>query len=135
MALRAASGNGISRHRRLAHLAIPVMAAASLSVVMAPAAQAADPCAPLTSVIACENSKPGNPPSEWDVDGGGDPSIEGFATDISVNVGQTIDFKIKTDASAYTIDIYRTGYYGGQRGPQGRDGHPVGTFPRPSLRA
>ncbi len=40
-------------------------------------------------------------------------SIQGFATDISVNVGQRIDFKIDTNASAYTIDIYRIGYYGG----------------------
>jgi hypothetical protein len=34
----------------------------------APAASAADPCAaPVTSVIACENTKPGNPPTEWQV--------------------------------------------------------------------
>lgn len=28
-------------------------------------------------------------------------------------MGQRIDFKIKTDAAAYTIDIYRLGWYGG----------------------
>src|SRR6185312_146452 len=43
----------------------------------------------------------------------GDESIQGFATDISVNVGHKIDFKIDTDASKYTIDIYRTGWYQG----------------------
>ena len=63
--------------------------------------------------MACENSKPGTDPEIWDIDGAGDSSIQGFATDISVNVGQRIDFKIKTDASAYTIDIYRTGWYQG----------------------
>ena len=43
----------------------------------------------------------------------GDPTIQGFATDISVNRGSTISFKINTPASAYRIDIYRLGYYGG----------------------
>ena len=50
--------------------------------------------------------------SEWDV-GAGDASIQGYATDISVNHGQTITFKVSTDATAYRIDIYRLGYYGG----------------------
>jgi hypothetical protein len=63
--------------------------------------------------IVCENSKIGNPASEWDVVGGGDTTIQGFATDISVNRGETVLFKISTNASAYTINIYRLGYYGG----------------------
>src|SRR4029077_9102859 len=49
--------------------------------------------------IVVENAKPGNPPSQWDVSVSGDPSIQGFATDISVNRGQTIRFKVKTDAT------------------------------------
>lgn len=61
--------------------------------------------------IACENQIPGD--GGWDVSGSGDPSIQGFATDISVNVGQTVNFKIKTNAVAYRVDIYRMGYYGG----------------------
>jgi hypothetical protein len=60
-----------------------------------------------------ENAKPGNPESEWGINGSGDSSIEGFATDMSVNVGGTVNFKIDTDASAYRLDIYRFGYYGG----------------------
>jgi hypothetical protein len=72
-----------------------------------------DPCGPGSNPVACENSKPGAPQTEWDVSGAGDPSIQGFATDISVDRGQTVSFKIKTDASAYTIDIYRLGWYGG----------------------
>ena len=32
---------------------------------------------------------------------------------MSVNKGDTIRFKIKTNASAYHIDIYRLGYYQG----------------------
>ena len=49
----------------------------------------------------------------WDVSGAGDPSLQGFATDISVNTGQPVSFKVKTTASNYTIDIYRLGYYNG----------------------
>ncbi len=52
-------------------------------------------------------------PSEWDIDGAGDSGIQGFSTDISVNVGGRIDFKIDTNASDYDITIYRTGYYAG----------------------
>ena len=81
--------------------------------VSAPAASAADPCNPVVSVIACENSKPGTPESVWDISGSGDSTIQGFATGMSVNVGQTESFKIKTDASAYSIGIYRLGWYGG----------------------
>ena len=39
--------------------------------------------------------------------------IEGFADNISVNHGTTINFKINTDSKSYRIDIYRLGYYGG----------------------
>jgi hypothetical protein len=63
--------------------------------------------------IVLENQQAGNPPSEWDISGAGDLSIQGFATDISVNKGQTVHFKIKTDASSCQIDIYRLGFYGG----------------------
>jgi hypothetical protein len=63
--------------------------------------------------IVCENSKTGNPPSDWDITGEGDDTIQGFATAISVDQGQTVNFKIDTDAKAYTIDIYRMGYYAG----------------------
>ena len=74
----------------------------------------AGPCdAPVLNPIVCENSKPGNPPSEWDISGAGAASIQGFATDISVNQGGTVRFKIDTDATAYRIDIYRLGYYNG----------------------
>ena len=37
----------------------------------------------------------------------------GFATDISVNLGGTISFKVKTSTSKYTVGIYRIGYYQG----------------------
>lgn len=75
---------------------------------------ASNPCAgPAANPIVAENCKPGSPSSEWDVTGAGDPSIQGFATDISVNRGQTVSFKIDTDATHYRLDIYRMGYYDG----------------------
>ena len=81
----------------------------------APAVQsgAADPCAAPTNKIVAENCRPGNPREEWDVNGEGDPDIQGFATDISVNLGETVEFKIKTHSPRYRIDIYRMGWYGG----------------------
>lgn len=112
--VRAASG-----WRAVAIAAIIAVLAATL-VVIAPvvSATAANPtasssCGATVNAIVCENQKPGTDPKVWDIDGAGDPSIQGFATDISVNVGQRIDFKVDTDASAYKIDIYRTGWYQG----------------------
>jgi len=68
-------------------------------------------CASPPNAIVAENCLPGNPSSQWDVGiGGGDPSIVGFATDISVNQGGAINFKINTSAKAYMMDIYRMGY-------------------------
>jgi methionine-rich copper-binding protein CopC len=64
--------------------------------------------------IVAENQLPGTAESVWDVPGAGDATIQGFATDISVNQGQTIGFKINDTKSApYHIDIYRLGYYQG----------------------
>ena len=78
------------------------------------AAAAGNPCGPpVTSVIACENSQPGDPPSDWQITGDGDTSIRGFATSMSVNKGQTISFKISTPATSYHIDVLRLGYYQG----------------------
>jgi hypothetical protein len=74
---------------------------------------AAAPCDAPVNPIACENSKPGTPASTWDISGAGSASIQGFATDISVNVGSTVQFKVNTSANAYRLDIYRLGYYGG----------------------
>ena len=80
--------------------------------------------------IVAENDLPGNPSSEWDITGAGDLTIQGFATDISVNRGQTVYFKIKTDAAAYTIDIYRIGYYGGMGARLAGTGTITATLPQ-----
>lgn len=64
--------------------------------------------------IVIENQLAGNPKSEWDgISGPPNANLAGFTTRLSVNRGQTIDFKINTNSSNYRIDIYRLGYYGG----------------------
>jgi hypothetical protein len=69
--------------------------------------------APGQNPIVLENLNPGVDPSIWYVAGPGNPNIQGFATDMSVNRGETVRFKIDTDSPAYHIDIYRLGWYQG----------------------
>ena len=71
---------------------------------------------PPTNPIVQENQLPGSPQGEWDVSGSGDPNIQGYATDISVNKGGLVTFKIKLQPAVvggYVIDVYRLGYYQG----------------------
>jgi fibronectin type 3 domain-containing protein len=78
----------------------------------------------LSNAIVTENQLPGTPESTWQVTGAGDASILGFATNVSVNHGQTVSFKVDDYArAAYHIDIYRMGYY------QGNGARLVATIP------
>ena len=66
--------------------------------------------------ILLENQKPGTARSIWDAPATN--QIEGFATQISVDNGSTISFKINLNVpvggtAPYNIEIYRLGYYGG----------------------
>jgi hypothetical protein len=70
-------------------------------------------CTAPRNAIEAENCRAGSPSSEWYVSGTGSTNIQGFTTDISVNVGQTIYFKVSTTAIAYSLEIYRLGYYQG----------------------
>ena len=63
--------------------------------------------------IVTENQLPGTPQSQWDIANTGSTTLQGFATDISVNHGSTINFKIQSATSNWRIDIYRLGYYQG----------------------
>src|SRR6185436_10502290 len=64
--------------------------------------------------IAQENALPGTPEADWDIGGAGDTNLQGFATDMSVNAGSTVNFKIDDNTLAsYHIEIYRIGYYQG----------------------
>src|SRR5919197_1060156 len=96
-----------------------------------PGSASAALCDPgVSNPIACENSKPGTPQDVWDAPLDPSPSIEGFATDISVDHGQTIHFKIKTNAQDYRIDIYRLGYYNGMGARQVATVFPTSLLPQ-----
>jgi hypothetical protein len=69
-----------------------------------------------SNAIVLENQKQGTLQSVWQVDPGEDSTkILGFTTQISTNVGGTVNFKIDnlTGVANYQINIYRLGYYGG----------------------
>ncbi len=116
--LRTSPARGVALHGVLAHshnqplrrLSIPLaLTLAGALLVLSPAKPARAACA---NPVVCENQLPGTPQSVWDVT---NPStaIEGFADPFSVNLGGSINFKIKSPASSYAVDIYRMGYYGG----------------------
>ena len=100
--------------RRLAGCVL-LLALTLVALALGPADSfAQSPCAtPVVNKIACENSKPGTPSDEWLINKAGDDGLQGFATRMSVQPGETISFKIKAASSNFSIDILRLGYYGG----------------------
>ena len=81
---------------------------------MQPASAQPDACAAPANKIVAENCRPGSPREEWDIADDGDPAIQGFATEMSVNLGETVQFKIKSHSDRYRIDVYRMGWYAGK---------------------
>ncbi|GII80747.1 hypothetical protein Sru01_57290 [Sphaerisporangium rufum] len=102
--------NAARRHRS-AIAAAALTLAALLSAPAAPA-QALGPCDAGGNKITCENSLTGNDRSEWDTDPRG--TVEGYADQMSVNLGQTVNFKIRSAALNLQVDIFRMGYYDGK---------------------
>ena len=68
---------------------LALAAALAAALLIADSAQAA--CG---NPVACENVLPGDAQSDWQITGIGDSQIQGYATQFSVNAGQTISFKI-----------------------------------------
>ncbi|MEO6489289.1 MAG: DUF4082 domain-containing protein [Ferruginibacter sp.] len=67
------------------------------------------------NAIVNENLLPGTPQNIWDPVSDNTP-IEGFAQEFSVNVGETVHFKIEVESATllpYTVKIYRIGWYQG----------------------
>ncbi len=87
-------------------------------------------CADPANEIVAENCLEGHPSTEWDINGYGDPSIQGFGTDIGIARGETIEFKVDTDSDDYRIDIYRMGYYGGMGARRVDSFEPSATLPQ-----
>jgi hypothetical protein len=104
----------LSRRLSLSLVATAAVLLAALRLLaFGSGAQAADLCAAPPNPIVRENCKPGSPASEWSLGAVDTSTIEGFATDISANRGETVRFKVNTTATAYRIDVYRMGYYAG----------------------
>ncbi|BCT75478.1 hypothetical protein SCMU_13200 [Sinomonas cyclohexanicum] len=105
--------------RRAVSLAVPALLVTAVLVgippvtTAAPAQAAVNPCSPVVSAVACENTQAGDPQSDWMISGVGDATIQGYATQMSVNVGETVQFKVNTTAKAYHFDVLRLGYYQG----------------------
>jgi hypothetical protein len=107
------AGSGWRRLSSIVALGAAVLLVGSLAAGISAARPAAARAASCANPVACENQLPGTPQSVWDVGAGEGTTIQGFADPFSVNVGQSISFKIESPATAYKIDIYRMGYYGG----------------------
>jgi hypothetical protein len=105
--------------RRFRVLSVLLMVGMLMSTLIAgiggstASAQAVNPCDEPANEVVAENCQPGSPASEWDLDSTDSTHLVGYATEMSVDAGNTVAFKINTVATAYRIDVYRMGYYGG----------------------
>jgi hypothetical protein len=110
---RIAQELGQTGRRKYLALSVAVVAALVLagrgSGTIAVLAQSVNCLSPSNAIVA-ENCLAGD--TDWDISAN-DPDIQGFATSFSVNAGETVGFKIATDATSYRTDIYRLGYYEG----------------------
>jgi N,N-dimethylformamidase beta subunit-like, C-terminal/Domain of unknown function (DUF4082)/Bacterial Ig-like domain/Bacterial Ig domain len=95
-------------------VAVAMAAALTAALLVSMPSARASACDPVSgNPVACENTLPGTPSSAWDVGPGEGKTIQGFTAQFSVNIGQTVQFKIQSPAKSYAVDIYRMGYYGG----------------------
>ncbi|MFE2480149.1 DUF4082 domain-containing protein [Streptomyces sp. NPDC059389] len=103
----------MNRRTRLLRYGLFTVVAALMATVLPPSsvAGAVDPCGPGTNAIVCENSKPGTPMSDWfSPSAYGD--IKGFSAQMSVQAGETVQFKVQS-STPYRVSVYRLGHYGG----------------------
>ncbi|MFI8965792.1 DUF4082 domain-containing protein [Streptomyces sp. NPDC053493] len=104
----------MQNHFRRARAAVFALAAVLTAIFLPPAGEAsalADPCGAGSNPVVCENSKPGTPMSDWFA-GSSWGDIAGFPTKMSLQAGETLQFKVQSP-SAYHVRIYRLGWYGG----------------------
>ena len=83
-------------------------------------------CSSPANAIEAENCLPGTAQTTWDISGAGDSTIQGFTTDISVNVGQTVSFKINTNATNYKTGHLSPGLLRRSGRSSGDDRHSFG---------
>ena len=82
--------------------------------------------APPPNAIQVENANAGDPTWDQFASVANQSAISGYGSSISVNRGNPIDFFVTTTAASVTIDIFRTGWYGGVGA---RKVASLGTFP------
>jgi hypothetical protein len=81
-----------------------------------------------TNPTRVENARPGA--ADWELTAPATArEIEGYASETSVDRGDTLDLYVSTPEPAYTVDVFRTGWYGGAgarrvAGPIVRPGRP-----------
>jgi hypothetical protein len=76
------------------------------------------PNGPTAQWVKDENAKPGT--SAWNVTNGGGPGnlVEGYASAVSAQRGDTITLYVSTGAPTVHVEAYRLGWYGGAGGRQ-----------------
>jgi hypothetical protein len=96
------------RRRGITRLAVGIVAIVAGCALAGCASAAGNP-------IQIENAKPGT--SAWQLPGGRSTSILGYASQISVQPGDTLQMHVSTTPAAnYRLEIYRLGWYGGAGG-------------------
>ena len=78
------------------------------------------------NAIQLENAKPGTPGWDEFYSIAQQDAISGFGSKISLNHGDSLDLYVTTTAPSFTIDVFRTGWYGGVGA---RLVQSLGTFP------
>ena len=120
--MAAADRPGFTRRKFLVGAAVGAgTAAGDLAAFTTLAAAATNP-------IATENALAGTD-ADWNPQVL-DSSIEGFATEYSVNAGDTIGFKIRTASTNYRILVYRLGWYQGKGARRVANLRPSVTLPQ-----
>ena len=79
-----------------------------------------------TNAVQAENALPGDPSWDQFASVSQQDAISGYGSAISVNHGSPIDLFVTTTAPSFTIDVFRTGWYGGAGA---RKVQSLGTFP------
>ncbi len=71
------------------------------------------PAAAALNAIQIENANPGTPGWDAFASVAQQDAISGYGSKISVNHGGSLDLYVTTTAPSFTIDVFRTGWYGG----------------------
>ncbi len=83
----------------------------------------------LRAPVATENARPGDP--SWPLTNPADREIEGYASATSINRGESIQLFVHTTDPAYSLTIFRMGWYGGAGARRIQDAHDLAGVRQP----